>query len=65
MNYIKTNINGYVKDLDNGAIINTNDAEYHSYKTKVNLVIENRELKNRISTLENDINMIKEMLGKK
>lgn len=65
MQYVKTNINGYVKDPTNGAIINTNDNEFLSYKTKVNLAIENRELKNRISSLENDIEMIKEMLGKK
>jgi hypothetical protein len=65
MGYVKTNIDGYVKDPTNGAIINTNDSEYISYKTKIGLALENRELKKRISTLEDDIQMIKEMLGKK
>lgn len=65
MAYEKTNIDGYVRDPTNGAILNTNDSEYQSYKTKVNLIIENKELKKRISNLEDDIQMIKEMLGKK
>ena len=64
MKFIKTNVDGYVKDPTNGAIINTNDSEYHSYKTKINLAIENKELKKRIASLEDDIQMIKEMLGK-
>lgn len=65
MSYIKTDVQGYLKDPDTGALINTNEAEYITYKARMNLFLENRELKTKLSSLEDDIQLIKEMLGNK
>lgn len=65
MEFLKTDVPGYVKDADTGALINTNESEYNAYKARMKLFLENKDLKNKINTLEDDIQMIKEMLGKK
>lgn len=55
MAIVKTNIAGYVIDTSNGLVINTNDKELQTYRAQV---VQSQ----KISSLEEDINMLKAML---
>lgn len=53
--YIKTNIEGYYKDTNTGAVINKNDLEYNNFKDKRKRIIEEKKLRDKIDILEQQI----------
>jgi len=61
-NYVKTNVDGFVKDLTTGAILNIDNAKLESYRKQKQLI--NNSIKNneRIDRVEKDLTEIKSML---
>ncbi len=48
----KTNVPGFVKDETSGLVINTNLSDLDKYRSHRNAILENKELKKSIKTLE-------------
>lgn len=62
--YIKTDVEGFVKDPSNGAVLNVDTEKLSAYKKQKQFYENNKKNSERIEKLENDIGDIKEMLQK-
>ncbi len=66
--YIPVEGTKFVRDMTNGAILNTDKREYEEYKIKKQIQEKERrekeEVKNRMSNIEKDMQEIKEILLK-
>lgn len=60
--YIKTNVDGYVKDPKSGAILNVDNDKLRAYKLQKQKFAEIARTSQRLDALENDISSIKDML---
>jgi len=60
--YIKTDIEGLVKDPNSGAVLNIDKSKLNAYKKQKQLALKTSMANDRIDKVENDINDIKEML---
>lgn len=60
--YVKTEVDGLVKDVNSGAILNVDNAALEAYRRQKMAVESAKTANERISKLENDISDIKEML---
>lgn len=59
---IKTEIEGFVRDPNNSALINTNAAAYVQYKEKRRQHQDYSALRNDVDSLKEDLGSIKNML---
>lgn len=64
MNLIKTNKEGWAKDLDSGAILSVDNNQLNAYKKQKQIAQENLEARQKISDLQKEINDIKNLLVK-
>jgi hypothetical protein len=62
MNLVKTNISGFYKDINSGAVINKNNTELQQFMAERNRSLETQQMKERIDNLTNDVNEIKNLL---
>jgi len=60
--YIKTDVEGFVKDPSSGAVLNVDTEKLSAYKKQKQFYENNKKNSERIEKLENDIGDIKEML---
>jgi 5'-3' exonuclease len=60
--YIKTDVEGFVKDPVSGAVLNVDTEKLSAYKKQKQFYENNKKNSERIEKLENDIGDIKEML---
>ena len=60
--YVKTEVDGLVKDVNSGAILNVDNSALDAYRRQKMAVESAKTANERISKLENDIGEIKEML---
>ena len=60
--YVKTEVDGLVKDVNSGAILNVDNSALDAYRRQKMAVESAKTANERISKLENDIGDIKEML---
>lgn len=60
--YIKTDVEGLVKDQYSGAILNVDNEKLSAYKKQKNAALKASQTSKRIDKIENDINQIKQML---
>lgn len=60
--YIKTDVQGLVKDEKSGAILNVDNDKLIAYKKKKAFYEEKRMESERIKKVENDLQLIKDML---
>ena len=60
----KTAHKGYYKDDKTGAVINNNNDEFSLYMNQVQQYKEFQKMKNQISALSSDVEIIKQLLGK-
>lgn len=56
MTLVKTNAEGYVKDMSSGAVLNTDRAAFRAFKAR-------KQQMSRVESLEEDVNSIKEDLN--
>jgi hypothetical protein len=61
--YIKTDVEGLVKDSKSGAILNVDNSKLEAYKKQKNFMENNMRNSDRINKVERDLNEIKEMLS--
>jgi len=61
-NYIKTNVDGLVKDPKSGAILNVDNNKLLAYKKQKELFNKTNKMENRLTKLETDMGEIKDML---
>ncbi len=59
----KTNLPGYMKDINTGAVINTNQDEWHLYQDQKKQFKEFMRLKAELSEMKSDLAAIKKALG--
>ena len=59
---LKTEIEGFIRDPKNSALINTNAAAYVQYKEKRKQQQDYSTLKNEVDSLKEDLGSIKTML---
>ena len=57
--YVKTDVDGLVKDTESGAILNVDNARLAAYKKQKAFMADRTIDKERINKIENDINEIK------
>jgi hypothetical protein len=60
--YVKTEVDGLVRDINSGAILNVDNSALDAYRRQKMAVESAKTANERISKLENDIGDIKEML---
>ena len=60
--YIKTDVDGMVKDLTSGAILNVDNGGLDAYRRQKAVLESAKSTNKRINKLENDIGEIKQML---
>ena len=60
--YIKTNVDGLVKDASSGAILNVDNGSLEAYRRQKAVLESAKSTTERIDKLENDIGDIKQML---
>lgn len=60
--YVKTEVDGLVKDISSGAILNVDNSALDAYRRQKMAVESAKTANERISKLEDDIGDIKEML---
>jgi hypothetical protein len=60
--YVKTEVDGLVKDVNSGAILNVDNSALDAYRRQKMAIESAKTANERISKLENDIGDIKEML---
>lgn len=60
---VQTDLVGYFKDTDSGAIINNNDDEYRRFLAAREASKKNNNLCKRITEVENDLREIKILLS--
>jgi hypothetical protein len=58
----KTNAAGLMRDKSTGAIINTNESEYLTYREQVARAKEVNSLKNQVDDIRGEVSEIKDML---
>lgn len=61
-NYIKTDVEGLVKDPSSGAVLSVDSAKLDAYRKQKAVFEERNRDKERINKIENDLNEIKQML---
>lgn len=61
--YIKTDVEGLVKDPNSGAILNVDNSRLEAYKKQKQFMETNMRNIERINKVEKDLNEIKEMLS--
>lgn len=59
---VETNIPGYYKDTDSGAIINNNDDEYKKFLAARQAAKNNNKLCKKMNELEDELREIKNLL---
>lgn len=60
--YIKTDVEGLVKDPSSGAVLNVDNAKLDAYKKQKQAFEDRNRDKERINKIENDLNEIKQLL---
>ena len=60
--YIKTDVEGLVKDSESGAILNVDNAKLAAYKKQKAFMDEKNKDSERLNRLEHDLSDIKSML---
>lgn len=60
--YIKTDVEGLVKDKQSGAILNVDNEKLNAYKKQKQAALKASQTFNRLDKVENDIGEIKQML---
>jgi len=60
--YIKTDVEGLVKDPISGAVLNVDVSKLSAYKKQKQLALKASAANDRLDKVENDINDIKQML---
>ena len=60
--YVKTDVDGLVKDTESGAILNVDNARLAAYKKQKSFAAERVKDTERLSKVEKDLNEIKNML---
>ena len=64
MTYIKTEIEGIVREINSNGLLNTNSNALDAYKKARKKNLEMEEVKNKVVTLEKDVSEIKTILTK-
>ena len=59
---VKTNIPGYLKDTDSGAVINTNEADFIRYQAQVNQRREYLKTQAELEDLRKQMQEMKELM---
>ncbi len=62
MRLVKTDKEGWEKDLDSGAILNTDNTKLQAYKRRKAAAEQAAQASQRIDKLEKDVSVIKDML---
>jgi hypothetical protein len=62
MGYIKTEIEGIIRDTKNQALLNTDNNSLDAYKKIRKKSLEMEEVKNKVNSLDKEVNVIKSML---
>lgn len=60
--YLKTNVEGLVKDTESGAILNVDNAQLLAYKKQKQFMEQKNRDAERINKIESDLSDIKKML---
>jgi hypothetical protein len=60
--YYKTDVEGYVKDMSSGAILNVDHNKLDAYKKQKKFFDDQKKDTDRLNKVENDISEIKQML---
>jgi hypothetical protein len=60
--YLLTDVEGYVKDSNSGAVLNTDTDGLESYKKRKQFFENTRNSTERINKIENDVRDIKKLL---
>ena len=60
--FVKTNIEGYYKDTNTGAIINKNDSALISFNEKRKRIKESKQMKDKIGHLEQQIQELQQYI---
>ena len=60
---VQTNVAGYLKDTDSGAIINNNQDEYKKYLAAREANKKNNDLCKKMTELEDELRTIKNLLS--
>lgn len=60
--YIKTDVEGLVKDPNSGAILNVDNLKLDAYRKQKQVMEDRMRDKDRITKIESDINEIKSLL---
>lgn len=61
--YYKTDVEGYVKDMNSGAVLNVDNVKLEAYKKQKQFMANSMKNHERIEKVENDLKEIKEMLS--
>jgi hypothetical protein len=61
---VKTDVNGIVRDIDNGALLNTDLGGLDAYKKAKKKNAEIDSLREKVNSIENDVTEIKNLLLK-
>ena len=61
-NLIKTSVPGLSRDMESGAIINTNDTEYQIFKDQRKRNQEQADLRNEVESVKSELSEIKSLL---
>lgn len=62
---IKTNVNGFYKDPNTGAVINMNEDEYRMYKSQKNQHKEFMKTLNQVDELKRELEELKRLMLEK
>jgi len=60
--YYKTDVEGYVKDMSSGAVLNVDHRKLDAYKKQKKFFDDQKKDTDRLNKVENDISEIKQML---
>jgi hypothetical protein len=60
--YLKTDVQGLVKDIESGAVLNVDNARLQAYKKQKAAFESSKDSGKRLEKLENDMSEIKQML---
>ena len=64
MTFVKTDVDGIIRDTNSKGLLNTNVSALDAYKKNRKKSFEMDEVKNKVITLEKDVSEIKTMLTK-
>jgi hypothetical protein len=59
--YIKTDVEGLVKDRKSNAVLNVDNKRLDAYRAQKNFMAKSLDTSKRLETVENDISQIKKM----